>query len=238
MHKRPLVIVTGEADAAHLLTRDIAAQNVRTAVLPTIRFKKLPLSFTGKQSLLRLQHYDYLIFTSPRTVTFFIQELAKQKITLPAKMPAVAAVGPTTADFCRQAGLKVHFIPNHFGANELASTLPEVSGKKILFPHSALASSEASCLLRKRGAHVTPFALYTTLPLSAKILPFSEKNPPAIILFLSPSSVAAFSKQVRRSRLRKPALEAEALCLGPTTARAAATLGFTIIKTILPYELS
>ena len=119
----------------------------------------------------------------------------------------------------------------------MAATVPDIAGKKIIFPRSDLASLDAPRLLRKRGAQVTTLTLYTTLSIAHRALPFSIKNPPAIILFMSPSSVNSFSKQVHGSKLRQVVFEAEALCLGPTTARAAMKFGFTVIKTILPYEL-
>jgi uroporphyrinogen-III synthase len=213
MNKGSLVVVTGEAASSRQLAAILKHQGLRAKALPTIQFKPLPLSATGVAALRQLDSFDYLLFSSPRAISYFAKVLRIHHIPKFKKIPRIVIIGP---------------------ASELANKMPSVRGKKILFPRSAVASHEAPRLLRRRGALVTPLPIYTTLPAAPlKKPPFSPGNPPALILFLSSSSVTGFSKQVGRGTLKRTALEALAVCLGPQTARAAKAFGFKHRKTIL-----
>jgi uroporphyrinogen III methyltransferase / synthase len=234
MHKDGLVALTN-TDAENL-PEQIKRIGGRVIALPVTKIKEQKLSAAAKAALRELAKYDWIIFTSKHAVQFFIKALWDGRIKLPApvKMPRIAAVGPGTARAAARAHLRVDVTPKRFSGTDLVVKLgtmkKALSGKRILFPRSAIAPKETIEALRGQGAQVTLLPLYTvvTAKVPARLMAPVEKSAVDYVIFLSPSGINGFIKNVRNKKL---ALAIPAICIGPTSAAAARTAGFKKIHT-------
>ncbi len=191
-----------------------------------VQVSKKKLSTVSGRALTRIASYDWVLFTSKNAVTFFVQELRERHISFPKDL-AVGAVGPVTAQAASRQKWDVKVIPEQFTVNNLLRAMGDIQGKRILFPRSAIALHEAIRKLRARGARVTVLPLYTT-----EAMPLTQTAKRSILRglynqfkFKSPSGVKGFVGQFSPAE-RRYILAIPALCIGPTTAQAARTIGF------------
>ncbi|HVV15390.1 MAG TPA: uroporphyrinogen-III synthase [Candidatus Paceibacterota bacterium] len=167
-----------------------------------VRARALPLSKNSRHILANLGRYDLIVFTSKNAVRFFTQELRKRHLTLPrARM---RAVGPRK--------------------NLLALPL---TGKRVLFPRSAIAPGDILGEMRRRAASVRTISLYTVdpVPLTARQKRALLSGGIKSLYFKSPSGVAGLLKQLRGAG-RTTVQAIPAICIGETTARAARKAGW------------
>lgn len=162
----------------------------------------LPLSVVGARIVRRLGMLDHIVFTSKNAQKIFEGTLHKLRVTVPRKK--IIRVGPR--------------------ANLLKLNL---RGKRILFPRSALAPFDIVRKLRVRGVTVTPLTLYTA---RGRVLSAAEKQKLVSgkidqLYFKSPSGIAGLLAQFPNST-RAVIKYIPALCVGETTAKAAASAGF------------
>jgi uroporphyrinogen-III synthase len=193
------------------------------------------LSPPAINALIRIEQYDWVIFTSQNAVAFFAQELRKRKITFPQSLQ-VAAVGPETARTLRAKRMPVHFVPKRFTVHELLKGLPIKKGARILFPRSTIAPYDAIHALRTNGARVTALPLYTTtaLPLTRRQKFDLLSGRYTRLKFKSPSGVLGLMRQLTL-REKKMVRNLPAECLGPTTEEALRVSDFThvTVKAVL-----
>jgi len=211
------VIVSGPKEDAGAFAARLHSIGFDAVAVATIRIIKKKLSAASIAALRDIASYDYLLFTSARAVEFFaaaIHEIGVKKIP----KIKVIAIGPATARACREAG----FIPR-------MGTM-RISGKKVLFPCSSIARAETTERLEEKGAIVTKVPLYSTTVLSDTAMvhtTFSQHVD--FILFMSPSSVEGFVKNLAGTILDEQARMTQVVAIGPTTAAAARASGFTKI---------
>ena len=195
-----------------------------------IRVIGTKLSRTAYQTFVRIDRYDWILFTSKNAVTFFAREMRKRRIKLPQAL-RVAAVGPETASALRALGLPAPVVPKSFTADSMIRSMDSVRGTHILFPRSAIATPDAVRTLRARGARVRVLSLYTTTAIK---LPQTTKQALlagtyARLIFKSPSGVQGLIKQLSEKE-KHIVRNIPAECIGPTTARAAKAAGFRKIS--------
>ncbi len=177
--------------------------------------------------LARIEKYDWIFFTSKNAVITFAQELKERQIAMPLS-PNIAAVGPATAQTLRRLKLSVHSIPKRFTSHDLIRSIGSIADMCILFPRSAIANYDVVRELRARGARVSAISLYTSVvkPLPKTTLRALLTGTYTQIIFKSPSAVHGLIKQLSKKE-RLTVLKISAQCIGPTTARAARSVGFT-----------
>lgn len=232
------VIVTGTKEETAAYAAQLQENGFDALALPTIRIKKKALDAASIAALKDIESYDYLLVTSPHAAEFFGDALRDLWIRKPLGMK-VAAVGSSTARALSAIGFAPHIIPRGSGVNALVRELKDVRGKKILFPRSASAPQEAIDTLRAGGAIVTPVTLYTTTPLAAgkKVFENAFKDAAtdiAYVIFMSPSGVEGFAKNLHGNILKEHVLALRALAIGPTTAAAVKYAGFQHITIAQP----
>ena len=172
-----------------------------------VKTKCLPLSQTSIQSLLNLDRYDHIVFTSKNARQFFAEALRQYRVKSPVS-GQIIQVGPR-ADLLK--------IP--------------LSGKRILFPRSAIAPHDIVKKMRVRGATVRIVQLYTAygMPLSPTQKRSLLSGEIRKLYFKSPSGIDGLLRQVSRSE-RKIVLAIPALCIGETTVQAARKAGFKQVR--------
>lgn len=216
------IVVTRSQEQAGPLSERLAELGAQAIPFPTIQFVPLESAelAAAKQ---HLSSYDWLLFTSRNAVTFFLNGEA---LTL----PRVAVVGSATANELAQRGIAVQAMPNPFTGVELATTLGDLNGQKILLPRSRLGHPDMVSQLEAQGACVTDIALYDTLPIQPAPEAMQELAQGIdAITFTSPSTVQNFCHIV--PDWQEMLTGVVIACIGPTTADAAAQQGLTGIIT-------
>lgn len=180
--------------------------------------------------LLRLHEYDWLALTSGNAVRAVAERARVLAVLVELKRMKIAALGPSTAaEVRRQFGRVADFVPTAASADGLASEIPIGMGGRILLPQSDLADAKTAAILRSRGAAVVTLVAYRTVIGSggADLPAMIAKREIDALTLASPSAVRFF-----RQRCNAPAaLDLPALCLGESTAWAAADAGFRCVIT-------
>lgn len=195
---------------------------------PCIKIKLPANDETLDRHLRQLNGYDWIAFTSSNAVWALAERIGATGSYRELADVKVAALGPTTAAECRRLFARAaDFIPSAYSSERLARELPIAPGARVFLPQSDLADDKAADILRERGALVTARVAYQTRIATGGVdLPaFIAQGRIDALSFASPSAVRFF-------RQRCPLEEAlclPAACLGASTAKSAAELGFATV---------
>jgi len=185
--------------------------------------------------------YHWILFTSANAVTAFMDRLlttgeaGTSGLRRDLRVLAgtrLAAVGPATAAALHRYGLIADLTPAHATGRDLAATLPDVAGQRVLLPRSNLALRDLPEALVARGAQVTEVIAYTVKPAAPNpaALAALDAGEVDVATFFSPSALHGLAAMV--SRPLAGALGSAAIaCIGPTTAAAACDLGLEVAVT-------
>jgi uroporphyrinogen-III synthase len=168
-------------------------------------------------------HYNWLVFTSANTVSYFLQ-LAEQIDASNENLPAIAAVGKKTAKEVAAAGLRAEIVPRRHSAAELLRVFAEmqVAGMRFCLPGSNMAMQILPNGLKALGAQVDAPVIYNTQTndefngsLIRKQIEAGEID---AILFYSPSAWEGFLQLTQCANGAEEWREGPALAaIGPTT---------------------
>ena len=111
-----------------------------------------------------LAAYDLLCVTSPNGARRLL-EIARDARALAG--PAIAAIGPGTADALRAGGIEPDIVPPRAVAESLVEALAERPVKRALIARAEQAREVLPDALRERGAEVEILALYRTVARAA-----------------------------------------------------------------------
>jgi len=185
------------------------------------------------ETLGRLSWFDWLVFTSPNGVKFFLQRMKTLKLPLPERKPLLAAVGSATAVELSRAGLWVAFVPSTYLTKALGEELPQERGSKVLLLRTDIVDPRLADTLTRRGFEVEERAIYRTVVKHRRNFDDDHQKIPELdlIVFASPSAVRGLCQVVPESELRKLRTKT-AFCIGPVTAEAARASGF--VEVVVP----
>jgi uroporphyrinogen-III synthase len=152
--------------------------------------------------------YDWLVVTSPNGA----EEIARRGRNL----PAIAAVGPGTAEVLRARGIEPAFVPSDWSQDGLLREFPRPAGR-VLF---AAAEGARRGPIDELGADFV--ALYRTRLLAP--------DPPAgdAVVLASGSAARAYAGVGGRVR---------AITIGPETSRVARSVGLTVAAEARSHDL-
>lgn len=225
------VLVTRATDQASRLSRLLREYGAEPVELPAIRIVP-PEDFSALDGAVeRLDHYDWVIFTSINGVDSFFDRVATlEKDARAFGRSRIAAIGTATADRLSEHGLRADFVPERFVAEEVMAGLVErgIAGKHVLLPRAELARDVLPDGLRAAGANVDVVVAYRTLPAepSPEALRRVEAGEVDIVTFASSSTVRNLVSLLGgRTELLERSFIA---CIGPITARTAADLGLRV----------
>lgn len=174
-------------------------------------------------ALMKVDSYDWIVFTSRTGVRALVQRARDVRVDLGRMRGRIAAVGPSTAEAVEKYGLKVAFIPSRYLTNILAEQLPDVSGKEILLVRSEGVDDSMTRILKSRGASVEQVPAYRVI-----LVDYQPHLPQfdAVIL-TSPSTALALVKalETHSGHLGDDVI---VCCIGPVTAKAAEALGIRV----------
>ena len=220
-----VVLVTRASEQAEQLVSKLESLGAMVYAVPAIETRPLAEPPGIEEALHKISEYDRLVFTSVNGVYFFLRHLERTG-TLPAQLPPALCVGPKTAETWRREGGIVSTVPAKFTAQDLVSVLgDDLSGVSLLVLRPDRVKTDLGSILRERGARVDEVVLYETLireENTGVLGDLLEKGEPDAVLFASPSAVEATMSMAGERDTFRSFL---AVCIGPTTARAALDAG-------------
>jgi len=156
----------------------------RIISFPLLRFKRAEhISRTA------VEHADGIIFTSPRAVKFFFEDIEPKVV----KDKSIYAVGAVTAAYLMDLGVKPTIAAPGNSSESLTDEMRGhlVFGKRILYPTSNLSANRIVDILTERGAVVNKVILYNTEKRKQERADLSGVD---AVFFTSPSTVKFFKE--------------------------------------------
>lgn len=222
-NKNKIILVTKEPDEAWDSVSPLIEGGFRILFFPTISTVYSEPENERKEEVFNT-NFDYLIFTSPNSVKFFLQFLRFNQIDFDFNGTTVAATGSKTAETCKAFEINVQIIPDEFSAKGLLKTFAglETEDKNILIPVSSIARDELIVGLRKLGANVYPLIVYNTVKAKPTVKNFDKvKNEnPEYFIFTSPSSFKNYLEIMRIDKVQEYFAGKKVVAIGRTTAEA------------------
>jgi len=164
---RPLlgvcVMVTRPAGASDPLAERLRALGADVIVQPAIRISP-PVDWRPvDDALVRLDEYDWLVFSSANGVRYLFDRLGELNETPAIRFPKLAAMGPGTADELARYGRRADLVPEQFRAESLAEALAcNAAGKRFLLARASRGREVLAERLAAAGAVVKEVVLYTS----------------------------------------------------------------------------
>jgi uroporphyrinogen III methyltransferase/synthase len=230
------IVVTRRREQAAPLVRLLEERGATVLVVPATTVGVPPDCRSLDDALLRLDGFDWVVFTSANAVTAVRDRLAM--LGAGAALGArVASVGPATTRALADAfpETTVALEPDtDFRAAGLISAFRErggLGGACVLVPASSLARPELPRGLRALGATVTVTVAYTTREppdLQGAVSRCLDAGFDAVT-FAAPSAAQAFAAAARERGAGLPAA-----VIGPTTEAAARSAGFSVLAVASP----
>ncbi|HEX8158238.1 MAG TPA: uroporphyrinogen-III C-methyltransferase [Solirubrobacteraceae bacterium] len=151
---RTIAVTRARAQASALAAR-LLALGARVVEAPAIRIEPLDAE------LPELAGFDLLCVTSPNGARRLL-ELAGDARALTG--PAIAAIGPGTAEALRSGGIVADIVPPRAVAESLVEALAQRPVRRALVARAEQARDVLPDALRDRGAEVEILTLYRTVP--------------------------------------------------------------------------
>jgi uroporphyrinogen-III synthase len=228
-----VVVVTRPAGEDEDLSRMLASLGADVVHLPMIEFEPPADPDPLERALERWEEYDWVMFTSPRGVTWVAEALVTRG-SAPERHPPrrLAVVGPTTAAVARGVGWTPELVPERFDAEGLLEAIDRrgewFSGARVLLPVAEVARDTLATGLRDRGAHVDMVIAYRlAVPETIEerlITDLFTSESPTLVTFTSPSAARHLLDLVGAVVLGLPVA-----AIGPVTAEAARGLGYRVV---------
>lgn len=202
---------------------------------PCITTTMIPLSEENMQTLTKLEQYNWIIFTSVKTVKYFMKVVADLQLDeKKLRRLKIAAVGLNTAQEVEKYKLAVNFIPTEYTTQQLAAEMKQIKNTTILLPQSDIASKKIITDLQEKGAKVTTLVLYKTDFVTETDVHFNEllqKKEIDYITFTSSSTIKGFIQRVKDKGVLQKAFAIPVISIGPMTTKTAKEYGFQKIYT-------
>ncbi|MGD9320435.1 MAG: uroporphyrinogen-III C-methyltransferase [Desulfobacteraceae bacterium] len=194
------------------------------------------------RALMRLERYQWLLFTSVNGVKYFFERLEHLGMDMrELKDMKVGAIGPKTAEAVYKKGIRPDLVPDEYRAEAVIDAFRkwDVKGEKIILPRAAKAREVLPTELVKMGASVDEIPAYETVqPDHDKgyVKGMLEKGEIDMVTFTSSSTVTNFVEMFREERQHLKAWMAKVgvACIGPITAQTAEEQGLSV--SLVPQE--
>lgn len=240
-----IVVTRARAQASELVDRieELGGEPYEFPVIETVMQRDADKQAEIAAALGRLAAYDWVFFTSPNGVDFFMRHLTQQKLDIRSLHGArLCAVGPGTAAALAERGLISEELPGRFQAEGLIEAFGSqlLPGQKVLLPRGDLAREWLPGKLRELGLEVTEVDTYETIVTGEddiELVKLLEEKRIHAVTFTSSSTVRNFLGILKRMGLEDPlALLAgvKIACIGPVTEQTAVEAGLT--PGLLPEE--
>ncbi len=222
----PRVLVTRAPHQASALGDALAAHGLRVVAVATIALTPPTDDYaTLDREVMRLDEYDWLLFTSANAVAVFAERLEDQAVPLSC---GIASIGAATSKALRDAGFPVRLQAQTAVAESLAKTmLPHARDARMLLVRAEAGRDVLIDQLTAAGAEVTLAPAYRTVVPADSVERLRRELPTVdAITFTSSSSVINLFEVLRASHLPLPQHVVLA-SIGPVTSATIRELGHT-----------
>lgn len=232
------VLNTRPLDQAAELSRRLAALGAESVELPTTQVVPVADPTLLDGAIHRLaepvedQGFDWILFTSINSVVFFVDRLLARGYDVRALAGVrLGAVGRATVDALRAYGLVADSssVPATTGA--IAAEIGRSgSGRRVLVPRSDSERPDSVETLRDRGCQVETVVAYSIQPAEPDPIGLAAllKGEVDVASFVSPSALTGLAAMRPEQPLSQILAPVTVLCIGPTTADAARSLGVRV----------
>ncbi len=220
------VVITRAAEQSQSLLAALRERGAQPILLPMVAFAPPDDLPALDDSLRRMREYHWVFFTSQNAVRALQERSEHLKLSLRDAVGTaqIAAVGPTTAEAARAAGLSIAYVAKEHHGVALAQELQaEVRGKRVLLPRSDRANHDLVETLQRLGAHVTEIVAYKTLHPASDDTRYLEnilQDVPDAVLFFSPSAVHHLRELLGPQSFQNLAAKSVFAAIGTVTVRA------------------
>ena len=227
------ILITRPRIQADSLADGLKAADFEPIYFPVIEIRPMEDNTQLDQTLMNLDKYEWIVFTSVNGV-----EVVFNRLSAGTRLPKVAAIGPKTADALRARGVVVDFVPEEYVAEAILPGLGDLKNKWVLLPRAEIARKALPEEIVKAGGIAHEIAVYKTLPAQ----PDAEglvalRAGVDVITLTSPSTVQNFCAITKQNRLDPLNLPNNPLfaCIGPITEQAAREEGLVNIMAAKEY---
>jgi uroporphyrinogen III methyltransferase/synthase len=233
--QRPLlgrrIVVTRAAEEGAKLAARLERLGAEAVAAPTIELEDVAPPAALDAALAALETFDWVVFTSAHGVAVFFARLYASGADVRRLGKArLAAIGSATANALANRGLRVDLVPPTFRGEALAEALaPHVGGRRVLLPRAEGAREVLARMLVRAGADVADVPTYrakAAASLPGSVTALLGLDAIDAITFTSPSTVRGFHALLQGGALATGG--ARIACIGPVTAEAARTLGWSV----------
>jgi uroporphyrinogen III methyltransferase/synthase len=194
------------------------------------------------RAMMRLERYQWLLFTSVNGVKYFFERLEHLGLDMrELNGIKVGAIGPKTAEAVYKKGIRPDLVPEEYRAEAVVDAFRkrDVKGINILLPRAAKARQVLPVELVKMGARVDEIPAYETVQPDhdrARVRGMLEKGEIDMVTFTSSSTVTNFVEMFREEKqhLKEWMTKVAVACIGPITARTAEERGLSV--SLIPEE--
>jgi len=230
--------LTRPLDGIEEFQRKLEFQGAEVVAKPLIQLCLKADQAEINEALKKLETYEWLVLNSPAAVKFFFQRVQEQGLKMYFYPNLkIATVGEKTKMKLEQLGYRTNFVPIQFTAEVLAANLPEVEGKNILIPASNLSKQDYVLAFEERGAKAHQIVLYENLRRELNEEEKAEILNEGIdyLTFTSGSAVKVFEDYFGNPE--KQFSKAKVVCIGPSSAKVAEKLNWTVDAIAEPHTV-
>ncbi|NOX96784.1 MAG: uroporphyrinogen-III C-methyltransferase [Nitrospirae bacterium] len=231
------IVVTRARAQASKLSRRLRAEGAQVIEFPTIEISP-PQDYGDLDDAIRnIGDYQWIIFTSPNGVEYFLKRLRKKGKDLRSLAPCrIGAIGEVTAKTLSDYGINPDFVPREYSSEGIGKEFPEkdLSGQRLLIPRAEEAPQELPRALAGRGAEVKVVTAYRTVKVKSPLSTCLNHDAIDLITFTSSSTVKNLVGMLDKGKLIQLKEKTRVAAIGPVTARTAREEGFEVA--IMPEE--
>jgi uroporphyrinogen-III synthase len=236
------IVTTRDEGQTVELIKGLRAVGATPIIFPTIQIAALDDYTALDDALIRLPHFDWIIFTSINGVQHVFDRLLHLNIS-PAILRGrkVAAVGPATEAALKQYGIQIALQPEEYESEAIVTELArrgEIAGRHFLLLRVDVSRAVLREKLTAQGAIVEEVAVYRTVLGSPDAAAYGELRAGLdIITFTSSLTVKNFFTLLG-DEAREIISHAKVACIGPITANTARELGVKVDIVAEEYTVS
>ncbi|MGD9074924.1 MAG: uroporphyrinogen-III C-methyltransferase [Desulfobacteraceae bacterium] len=236
------IVVTRAREQASGFLAHLNALGAACIEFPTIQVVP-PKSWDPlDRAVMRLERYQWLLFTSVNGVKYFFKRLEDLGLDMrELRDMKVGAIGPKTAEAVYKKGIRPDLVPEEYRAEAVVEAFKkwDVKGVKILLPRAAKAREVLPVELVKLGANVDEIPAYETVRPDhdkGRVKDMLERGEIDMVTFTSSSTVSNFMEMFHEERqhLKEWMAKVGVACIGPITARTAEERGLSV--SLIPEE--
>jgi len=232
--KRPLfgkkiVITRARAQASDLVSK-LTRLGAQCIEIPTIKIAPPRNLSPLKESIEKINSYDWLVFTSVNGVKYFFDTLFDMgKDVRALGHLKFACIGPVTKERLKDFGIISDILPRTFQAESVidAFSSVEIKDKRVLLPRAKKARTILPCELTKMGVHVDEVIAYETLLNAEKkeeLISLLQNSEIDAVTFTSSSTVSNFISLLDPDNTNKLLDNVVTASIGPITSDTARSL--------------